>query len=63
MVKSHGDFVTIIDLPEGDHQYRYFVDGEWKNDPQNKIVESDSTGKGKCLLENPSRADSVGNCF
>lgn len=22
MVKSHGDFVTIIDLPEGDHQYK-----------------------------------------
>lgn len=34
MVKSHGDFVTIIDLPEGEHQYKYFVDGEWRNDPQ-----------------------------
>ncbi|CAH0559973.1 unnamed protein product [Brassicogethes aeneus] len=39
MVKSHGDFVTIIDLPEGEHQYKYFVDGEWKNDPGNKTVE------------------------
>ncbi|KAK9701080.1 Glycogen recognition site of AMP-activated protein kinase [Popillia japonica] len=26
MVKSHGDFVTIIDLPEGSHQYKFFVD-------------------------------------
>lgn len=33
MVKSHGDFVTIIDLPEGEHQYKYFVDGEWRHDP------------------------------
>lgn len=33
MVKSHRDFVTIIDLPEGEHQYKYFVDGEWRHDP------------------------------
>lgn len=33
MVKSHGDFVTIIDLPEGEHQYKFYVDGEWKHDP------------------------------
>jgi hypothetical protein len=30
---SHGDFVTIIDLPEGEHQYKFFVDGEWRHDP------------------------------
>lgn len=34
MVKSHGDFVTIIDLPEGDHQYKFCVDGEWRHDPK-----------------------------
>ena len=33
MVKSHGDFVTIIDLPEGEHQNKFFVDGEWRHDP------------------------------
>lgn len=33
MVKSHGDFVTIIDLPEGEHQYKFCVDGEWRHDP------------------------------
>lgn len=38
MVKSHGDFVTIIDLPEGEHQYKFYVDGEWKHDP--KLVSS-----------------------
>lgn len=32
MVKSHGDFVTIIDLPEGEHQYKFCVDGEWRHD-------------------------------
>lgn len=34
MVRSHGNFVTIIDLPEGDHQYKFYVDGEWKHDPK-----------------------------
>lgn len=40
MVKSHGDFVTIIDLPEGEHQYKFYVDGEWKHDPRIKNVEN-----------------------
>jgi len=33
MVKSHGDFVTIVDLPEGEHEYKFLVDGEWMHDP------------------------------
>lgn len=41
MVRSHGNFVTIIDLPEGDHQYKFYVDGEWKHDPKLKSVEND----------------------
>lgn len=41
MVKSHGDFVTIIDLPEGDHQYKFCVDGEWKHDPRLKNIDND----------------------
>lgn len=40
MVKSHGDFVTIIDLPEGEHEYKFCVDGEWKHDQ--KLVSSQS---------------------
>lgn len=34
MVKSHGDFVTIVDLPEGDHEYKFCVDGDWRHDPK-----------------------------
>ncbi|KAK8389699.1 hypothetical protein O3P69_008996 [Scylla paramamosain] len=30
MVKSEKDFVAIVDLPEGSHQYKFLVDGEWK---------------------------------
>ncbi|KAJ8926402.1 hypothetical protein NQ314_021188 [Rhamnusium bicolor] len=49
MVKSHGDFVTIIDLPEGEHQYKFYVDGEWKNDPGNKVVEDDNGVKNNLI--------------
>lgn len=38
MVKSHGDFVLICDLPEGEHEYKFCVDGEWKHDQ--KLVSS-----------------------
>ncbi|XP_073847750.1 5'-AMP-activated protein kinase subunit beta-1 [Musca autumnalis] len=42
MVRSHGNFVTIIDLPEGDHHYKFYVDGEWKHDPKLKSVENET---------------------
>ena len=25
--------MTIVDLPEGEHQYKFLVDGEWMHDP------------------------------
>lgn len=30
---SNGEFGTIIELPEGDHEYKFFVDGHWVHDP------------------------------
>lgn len=30
---SNGEFETIIELPEGEHQFKYFVDGKWVHDP------------------------------
>jgi len=32
MVKSQKDFVALIDLPVGEHQFKYYVDNEWKLD-------------------------------
>ncbi|KAH8391203.1 hypothetical protein KR215_008796 [Drosophila sulfurigaster] len=49
MVRSHGNFVTIIDLPEGDHQYKFCVDGEWKHDPKLKSVENDEGEKNNLV--------------
>lgn len=30
LVISEKDFVAIVDLPEGMHEYKFLVDGEWK---------------------------------
>lgn len=38
--KSHNDFVAILDLPEGEHQYKFFVDGQWLHDPSEPVVTS-----------------------
>lgn len=38
--KSHDDFVAILDLPEGEHQYKFFVDGQWVHDPAEAVVTS-----------------------
>uniref|UniRef100_A0A1B6C9V7 5'-AMP-activated protein kinase subunit beta-1 n=1 Tax=Clastoptera arizonana TaxID=38151 RepID=A0A1B6C9V7_9HEMI len=49
MVKSHGDFVTIIDLPEGEHQYKFYVDGEWRHDPGSRIVDNGMGSKNNLV--------------
>uniref|UniRef100_A0A3B5BD26 Protein kinase AMP-activated non-catalytic subunit beta 2 n=1 Tax=Stegastes partitus TaxID=144197 RepID=A0A3B5BD26_9TELE len=36
----HNDFVAILDLPEGEHQYKFFVDGQWVHDPSEPVVTS-----------------------
>ena len=30
---SHGEFETIIELPMGEHEFKYLVDGKWVHDP------------------------------
>lgn len=32
--KDGEDFVAIVDLPEGEHQYKFLIDEEWKFNPQ-----------------------------
>jgi 5'-AMP-activated protein kinase regulatory beta subunit len=49
MVKSHGDFLTIIDLPEGEHQYKFYMDGEWKHDPGVRIIDNGMGSKNNLV--------------
>ncbi|KAL7986743.1 hypothetical protein Chor_013026 [Crotalus horridus] len=39
-VFRHNNFVAILDLPEGEHQYKFFVDGQWTHDPSEPVVTS-----------------------
>ncbi len=34
LFNSHHNFVAVIDLPEGEHQYKFYVDGNWILDPK-----------------------------
>nr|XP_027199803.1 5'-AMP-activated protein kinase subunit beta-1-like [Dermatophagoides pteronyssinus] len=42
MVQSQGDFVTIIDIPEGVHKYKFLVDGIEKIDKSAKLDDHQS---------------------
>uniref|UniRef100_A0A8D8RQ46 5'-AMP-activated protein kinase subunit beta-1 n=1 Tax=Cacopsylla melanoneura TaxID=428564 RepID=A0A8D8RQ46_9HEMI len=49
MVKSHGDFVMIIDLPEGEHEYKFLVDGEWQVNLSEPVQENKLGSKNNKL--------------
>ncbi|XP_061673726.1 5'-AMP-activated protein kinase subunit beta-1b [Syngnathoides biaculeatus] len=36
--KSKNNFVAIMDLPEGEHQYKFCVDGQWTLDPTGAVI-------------------------
>ncbi|XP_034025321.1 5'-AMP-activated protein kinase subunit beta-1-like [Thalassophryne amazonica] len=38
--RSQNNFVAIVDLPEGEHQYKFCVDGQWLLDPTGGVVTS-----------------------
>ncbi len=40
MNRSAKDFVAIVELAEGNHEYKFNVDGEWINDPNSPVVET-----------------------
>lgn len=40
MSHSQGDFVTIVNIPEGNHEYKYIVDGNEQINSNAKISES-----------------------
>ncbi|KFP23743.1 5'-AMP-activated protein kinase subunit beta-1, partial [Colius striatus] len=40
LTRSHNNFVAILDLPEGEHQYKFFVDGQWTHDPSEPVITS-----------------------
>jgi 5'-AMP-activated protein kinase regulatory beta subunit len=50
MVKSDGDHVAIVDLPEGEHHYKFVVDGKWEHDPNQTCVDDNFNGKNNVVV-------------
>lgn len=71
MVQSHGDFALILEVPEGDHQYKFKVDGQWVFNPYEPTVDNDvgsknnviSVKKSDFLVFEALAADSIGSAY
>lgn len=50
MARSHGDFVTIMDLPEGEHQFKFNVDGQWVHDPSVPSIDNGLGSKNNVIM-------------
>lgn len=48
--RSRNNFVAIVDLPEGEHQYKFCVDGQWTLDPTGAVTTS-KTGVVNNLIQ------------
>ena len=46
MNKSTKDFVAMVDLPEGSHEYKFLVDGKWVNDKNGNLADSEPDERG-----------------
>ncbi|GFS64663.1 5'-AMP-activated protein kinase subunit beta-1 [Nephila pilipes] len=49
MVESQGDFALILDVPEGEHQYKFLVDGQWIHSSSQPTVNNDMGTKNNVL--------------
>ena len=45
-----GRWTKIVTLAQGNYEYKFIVDGEWQNDPNNNQVVSNSFGTFNNLL-------------
>jgi len=49
MVKSQKDFVALVDLPVGEHQFKYYVDNEWTHDKTIPSVDNTCGSKNNVI--------------
>ncbi|CAK9301490.1 unnamed protein product, partial [Gordionus sp. m RMFG-2023] len=41
LVHSQGNFTTILQIPEGTHQYKFYVDSKWLHDDKQSTINND----------------------
>ncbi|CAM4890114.1 unnamed protein product [Rotaria socialis] len=49
MVKSDNDFVAILELPEGEHEYKFQIDGRWEYDINEPSKDDDRNGRNNIV--------------
>ena len=49
MVRTQKDFFALVDLPVGEHQFKYFVDNEWHNDKSLPTVDNECGSKNNVI--------------
>ena len=49
MNRSTKDFVAIVDLQEGEHEYKFFADGEWVTDKAVETIENPEGTKNNVI--------------
>ena len=53
MIESESDgrvWTKVLHLPPGTYQYRYVVDGEWREDPTNDQTTTGPSGRVNSVL-------------
>lgn len=63
MVKSEKDFVAIVDLPEGQHQYKFLVDGEWRLNQNENACTNDLGSQNNTITINESDFEEFENAL
>ena len=48
---SKGNWVVKVNLRQGKHEYKFFVDGSWLNDPRCTSCVANSFGTQNCTIE------------
>jgi len=48
---SKGNWTVKVDLNPGKHEYKFFVDGSWWNDPTCTACVPNSYGSNNCVIE------------
>lgn len=48
---SKGNWSAKVSLKPGKYEYKFFVDGNWANDPRCSSCVSNSFGSQNCILE------------
>lgn len=49
MVPSQSNFMIVTDLPKGDHEYKFCVDGEWKHDETQPSCKDSQNNKNNLI--------------